>query len=239
MKTVFITGANKGIGLEVAKQLALLDHFVYLGSRDKTKGAEAIRVLNSQGITNVELVQIDISDDDSVVRARKTIEEKVTALDVLINNGGTAGEQPQNSSSYDISKLRELFNVNYFGVVHTTQQFIPLLERSDSPLIVNISSEVGSLTLNTSPARKDRWDIFNAYASSKTALNSFTIMLANEFRNTKFKVISVTPGYTATDINQHKGIKTIPEGAQPIVKAITSPTTETRKFYSSEGEVPW
>ena len=239
MKTVFITGANKGIGFETAKQLAQLGYFVYLGSRDKIKGTEAIKKLNDLGISNVEQIQIDIADIASIKQAKQNIETKVNSLDILINNGGIAGEQPQHISSFDIDKLRELFNVNYFGVVQTTQQFIPLLEKSDTPRIINVSSEVGSLTLNTSPDRKDRWDIFNAYGSSKTALNSFTVMLANEFRNTKFKVISVTPGFTATDINQHRGIKTVEEGASPIVRSVVSTDIETRKFYSEEGEVPW
>ncbi len=167
------------------------------------------------------------------------MKQKVSSLDILINNGGIAGEQPQNISSYGIDKLKNLFNVNYFGVVETTQQFMQLLEKSDAPHIINISSEVGSLALNTSADRKDRWDIFNAYGSTKTALNSFTVMLANELRGTKFRVNSVTPGFTATDINQHRGIKTVEEGASPIVRLAISEDTATRRFYSEEGEVQW
>ena len=239
MKTVFITGANKGIGLETARQLAELGYFVFLGSRDKVRGTEAVKKLNGLGIENIELIMIDIADLASVKQARQEIETKVSSLDILINNAGVAGEQPQNISSYSIEKLRDLFNVNYFGVVQTTQEFIPLLEKSAAPHIINVSSEVGSLTLNTSPDRKERWDDFNAYGSTKAAVNSFTIMLANEFRDTKFMVNSVTPGFTATDINQHQGTKTVEQGAYPIVQLALSADKATRKFYSENGEVFW
>jgi NAD(P)-dependent dehydrogenase (short-subunit alcohol dehydrogenase family) len=240
MRTVLITGANKGIGFETARQLAQLGYFVYLGSREIANGIEAVNKLNSIGLHNIETIQIDVSDKTSVINAKKELESKIELLDILINNAAITGEQPQNISTCDIEKYRKVFDTNYFGAIQTTQQFIPLLQKSALPIIINVSSEVGSLTMHTSEGRNPNWDFFNAYGSSKTALNSFTVMLANEFKNTNFKVNSVTPGYTATDLNDHKGIKTVEQGAKPIVKlAIMHSDGPTGKFFREEGEVPW
>jgi NAD(P)-dependent dehydrogenase (short-subunit alcohol dehydrogenase family) len=239
-KTALITGANKGIGFETAKQLAQLGYFVYLGCRDKTKGTEAINKLKDLGISNVEMIEIDVTKSNSIERAKLVLETKIGVLDVLINNSAITGEQPQNITTFNIEKLRKVFDTNYFGVIETTQQFIPLLMKSNLPIIVNVSSEVGSLTMHTSSGRNPNWDFYNAYGSSKTALNSFTVMLANEFRNTNFKINSVTPGYTATSLNDYMGIKTVEEGAMPIVKLATlNNDGPTGKFFRAEGEVPW
>jgi NAD(P)-dependent dehydrogenase (short-subunit alcohol dehydrogenase family) len=240
MKTVLITGANKGIGFETAKQLAKLNYFVYLGSREIKNGIEAINKLKNMGVSNVEALQIDVSNKASVVQARRELETKLEALDVLINNAGITGEQPQNISSCDIENYRKVFDTNYFGAIQTTQQFIPLLRKSKLPIIVNVSSEIGSLAMHTSKGRNPNWDFYNAYGSSKMALNTFTIMLSNEFRETNFKINSVTPGFTATDLNDHKGIKTVEEGARPIVKCATlDKDGPTGRFFKEEGEVQW
>jgi len=240
MKNVLITGANKGIGFETAKQLAQLGYFVYLGSRQIAKGIEAVNKLKSIGIQNVETIQIDISNKESVLQAKKGLASKIVCLDVLINNAAITGEQPQNISTTDIEIYRKVFDTNYFGTIQTTQQFIPLLQKSTLPIIINVTSEVGSLKMHTSEGRNPNWDFYNAYGSSKTAVNSFTIMLANEFRNTSFKINSVTPGYTATDLNDHKGTKTVEQAAKPIVKLATMNSDgPTAKFFREEGEVPW
>jgi Dehydrogenases with different specificities (related to short-chain alcohol dehydrogenases) len=240
MKTVLITGANKGIGFETAKQLAQLGYFVYIGSRNKTRGIEAVNKLNSLDIYNIETIEIDVTDIHSIVKAKQVLETEIEALDILINNAGIGGEQPQNSSSYNIDKLREVFNTNYFGAIQTTQQFIPLMEKSEAPHIINISSEVGSLTMNAASTRNPNWSSYNAYGSSKTALNAFTVTLANEFRDTKFRVNSVTPGGTATELNQFKGTRTVEEGARSIVKLATlSNKGITGKFYKDGKEVLW
>ncbi len=240
MKTVLITGANKGIGFETAKQLAKLNYFVYLGSRDKSKGLEAESKLKAAGTPNVEAIEIDVADLNSIKEARAALESKMEALDVLINNAGIAGEQPQNISEVDIEKLRQIFETNYFGAVQTTQQLLPLLQKAKEPVIINVSSEVGSLTMHTAPGRSPNWDNFHAYGSSKTALNSFTVMLANEFRDTSFSINSVTPGYTATDLNQFQGAKTAEQGAAPIVRLATQPDPGTTgKFFKEGGEVSW
>ncbi|HLY71417.1 MAG TPA: SDR family NAD(P)-dependent oxidoreductase [Puia sp.] len=239
MKNVMITGANKGIGLETAKQLAQLGYYVFLGIRDEQRGNDTINKLKAEGITNIEFVKIDVTDIMSVKQAKTMIEAKIEALDVLINNAAITGEQPQNISTTDVELYKKVFDTNYFGAIRTTQQFLSLLQKSMLPRIINISSEVGSLTMHSSPGRNPNWNLYNAYGSSKTALNSFTVMLANELRNTKFRVNSVTPGYTATDLNQYQGFKTVEEGARPIVKLVTEANVETGKFFKDGGEVAW
>ena len=240
MKNVVVTGANKGIGFEVAKQMAELGYFVYLGSRNEQKGLEAIRNLKKLNISNVELLQIDVSDLDSVKEAISKLSTKIDALDILINNAGIAGGQPQNISACETSVLKEIFNTNYFGAIQTTQLLFPLLQKSTQPVIVNVSSELGSLAMQTSEGRNPNWDNFPVYGSTKTALNTFTIHLAHEFRNTKFRINSVTPGFTATDLNGFTGIKTAAQGAKPIVKLATiGPEGPSGKFFKEEGEVPW
>ena len=238
MKTVLITGANKGIGFETSKQLAQLDYFVYLGSRDKAKGLDAINRLKELGISNVECIEIDVTDIHSVKQARQELESKIETLDVLINNAGIAGIMPQNISTGKMENLRNIFETNFFGAVQTTQQFIPLLQKSTKPVIVNVSSELGSLTIHNKRDRPN-YDFFDAYSCSKTALNAFTVMLANEFRDTNFKINSVSPGYTATDLNQYKGLQTAEQGAKFIVKYATLGSDGPTGGFFKEEEIPW
>lgn len=239
MKTVLITGANKGIGFETAKQLAQSGYFVYLGSRDKTKGLEALEKLKALGINNVDCIEIDVTNTDSIKSARKELEVKIQKLDVLINNAGISGGQNQNISTVEMENLRKVFDTNFFGAVQTTQQFLSLLKKSNEPRVVNVSSELGSLAVH-SDTQNSNFDIYDAYSSSKTALNAFTVMMANEYRNTNFKINSVTPGYTATDLNHHQGTQTVAEGAKAIVKyAAVDNNGPTGKFLNAAGEVEW
>jgi len=240
MKTVLITGANKGIGLETAKQLAQLNHYIYLGSRDKENGLEAIRQLKALGITNVETVVIDVADINSVREARAELEAKISSLDILINNAGIAGDQPQCLATDSVENLRRIFDTNFFGAVQTAQEFLPLLKRSAQGAIINVSSEIGSLAVHTALEKNPNRAKYHAYGSSKTALNAFTVMLANELSDTGISVNSVTPGYTATDLNQFQGAKTAEQGAIPIVKLATQTQPHvTAKFFKDGGEVGW
>lgn len=239
MKTVLVTGANKGIGFETARQMARMGYFVFLGCRNRDRGLDAVNELKQSGLSNVELIVIDVCDQGSIEQARATLESFVTSLDILINNAAITGGQPQEISTCEPMTLRQVFETNYFGVVQTTQQLIPLLRKSGGPVIVNVSSEVGSLTMQTSQDRNPNWDLFSLYGSSKVALNSFTVTLSNELRDTNFRVFSVTPGYTATDLNQHQGIKTVEEGASTIVKYATSQNSANGGFYREEGLVSW
>lgn len=238
MKTVLITGANKGIGFETAKQLAQLGYFVYLGHRDQKKGLHALNRLKDSGISNAELIEIDVTDIKSIKQARQELENKIEALDILINNAGIAGEQPQNISDVDIENLRKVFETNFFGAVQTTQQFINLLKKSSEPVIINVSSELGSLALHNR-TQNPNYKLYDVYSCSKTALNAFTVMLANEFRNTHFKINSVTPGYSATDLNQFKGTQTAEQGAKFIVRYATLNTVGATGKFFREDEIPW
>jgi len=240
MKTVLITGANKGIGFETAKQLAQLGYFVYVGSRDKTRGLDAINKLKNAGISNVEFIELDVTDINSIKQAKQELETKIEVLDVLINNAGISGEKPQNASGIELENVRKVFETNFFGVIQTTQQFINLLKKSDEPRIVNVSSELGSFAIQSNPDSEFYDYKLTAYCSSKIALNAFTVMLAYEFKNTNFKINSVSPGYTATDLNQYRGTQSVAQGASVIVKyASLDKNGETGKFYNEEGETAW
>ena len=238
MKTVLITGANKGIGFETAKQLAQSGYFVYAGSRDKAKGADAIKRLNGLGISNAAFVELDVTNIDSIEKAKQALEAKIGSLDVLINNAGISGGQTQNLSSIKMDDLRKVFDTNFFGAVQTTQQFIPLLKKSNTPRIVNVSSGLGSLTIH-SDTQNSNYKIYDAYSCSKTALNAFTVMLAYEFSGANFRINSVTPGYTATGLNQFKGPQTVEQGARAIVRYATTTEGVTGKFFKEEGEIAW
>lgn len=238
MKSVLITGANKGIGYETARQLAQLNYFVYVGSRNKSNGLEAIDKLKEEGINNVDLIEIDVTNVDSIDFAKKELEHKIHKLDILINNAGVAGPQPQNISEINIDSLRAVFETNFFGVVQTTQKFMPLLKKSLNPRIVNISSSLGSLTLHRSKQSANQ-SIYDAYSCSKTALNAFTVLLANELKESNFCVNCVAPGYTATDLNDFQGGQTVEEAAHTIVKVVTLNEVNSGHYFYKDGEYSW
>ena len=240
MRTVLITGANKGIGFETARQLAELGNFVYIGSRDANSGEKAVAQLKASGITNVAAITIDVTNAESIRQAKTVLDSQIESLDVLINNAGISGEQLQYLADYSMEGIRSLFDTNFFGAVETTQIMLPLLRKSSAAAIINVSSEVGSLTMNTSAERPPNWSNFSTYGASKTALNGFTVMLSNELRPQNIIVNSVTPGYTATDLNQFKGFKTVAEGAKPIVAlAMLTDRTVTGRFFKDGGEISW
>jgi len=236
-KTALITGANQGLGFETAKQLAKLGYYVYIGSRDKAKGIEAKQKLNDLGVTNVDFIEIDITDINSVKSARQRLEGKTEKLDVLINNAGIAGQQPQNLSFGNIEDLRKVFETNFFGAVQTTQQFIDLLKKSDEPRIVNVSSGLGSLTFHSS---SPDFGMYAIYSCSKTALNAFTVNLAKELKDTNFKINSVEPGFTATNLNNYEGTQTVEEAVGVIIKYATlDKDAPTGKFFNKDGAFDW
>lgn len=238
--TVLITGANKSIGFETARQLLQQGYFVYIGSRDIEKGQAAVAALQSDGYQDVDTVQLDVTDPDSVSQAFEVVAAKTGRLEVLINNAGVPGAIPQNASEVGSDNIRRVFETNFFGVIQTTQTFLPLLRKSANPRIVNVSSDLGSLANHSNPDYEFYHVKIMAYASSKTALNAFTVMLAYELGPEGFRVNSVNPGYTATDFNHHSGYKSVSEGAEVIVRYATiDGDGPNGKFFSDYGETAW
>jgi NAD(P)-dependent dehydrogenase (short-subunit alcohol dehydrogenase family) len=245
MKKVLITGANKSIGFETARQLLQKGYYIYLGSRTLENGQEAVEKLKAEGLDEVEAVQVDVTDLESVKAARAAIGEKTDVLDVLINNAGISGGMPQTPLSAPIEMFKSVYDTNVFGVVRVTQEFVDLLRKSAEPRIVNVSSSVGSLTLNSDP----NWAYYGlnagVYNSSKAALNMYTVKLAYELKDTPFKVNAVDPGYTKTDFNNHSGPGTVEDAAARVVKyAVIGADGPTGKYFSEEhtpvtGEIPW
>jgi NAD(P)-dependent dehydrogenase (short-subunit alcohol dehydrogenase family) len=245
MKTVLITGANKSIGFETARQLLQQGYYVYLGSRDIQKGQQAVSQLQAEGLTKVEPIEIDVDDLDSIKAAREVLGQKTSVLDVLINNAGIHGAMPNTALETDVSVFKQVFDTNVFGVISVTQAFIDLLKPSPEPRIVNVTSGLGSLTLHSDPAWKYYEVKPTAYVMSKAALNAYTLVLAHDLRDTAFKVNAVDPGYTATDFNNHSGPGTIPDAAARVVKAaVFGPDGPTGQFFSDDnvpetGISPW
>ena len=245
MKTVLITGANKSIGFETARQLLQQGYHVYLGSRDLEKGQQAVSQLQAEGFSNVEPIAIDVDDIESIKAAREVIGGKAKVLDVLINNAGISGGMPQTSLDTDINVFKQVFETNFFGVIAVTQTFVDLLKQSPEPRIVNVTSGLGSLTLHNDPSWKYYPYKAACYVSSKAALNAYTITLAYDLWDTPFKVNAVDPGYTATDFNHHSGPGTVPDAAARVVKAaMLGADGLTGQFFSDDnapdtGISPW
>lgn len=245
MKSVLITGANRSIGLETVKQLSKKGLFVYLGSRDLEKGKAAVKELNENGFENIQAIEIDVTNSDSILAAKKIVESEQGKLDILINNAGILGTNPQPASDTPIEEIQKVFDTNFFGVINVTQAFLELLKKSDSPRISNITSGLGSLTLHSDPNWKYYGIKTASYGTSKAALNAYTIALAHELRELPFKVNVIDPGYTATDFNHHSGPLTVESAASFIVKhTLTDQEAPTGKFFSNDiedetEESPW
>ena len=235
MKSALVTGANKGIGLEVAKRLAQQGFFVYIGSRNLESGQAAVQQLKATGLTALEAVQLDVTSPDSIRAARATIGAKTPVLDVLVNNAGISGGMAQEALQATLEQFRAVFETNVFGVAGVTQAFIDLLSAAPQPRIVNVSTAMASLTMYADLDNEHFAYRFPVYQASKTALNMYTINLAYELRGTPFKVNAVCPGYTKTDFTGHQGTSTVAEAGERIVKyALLSPDGPTGKFFSEE-----
>lgn len=243
MKSALVTGANKGIGFEVAKLLAQKGFFVYLGSRNLESGLSAVEKLKADGISGVEAVQLDVTDSASVDAARILIGQKTEVLDLLVNNAGISGGYGQSALTSSIDQFNLVYDTNVFGVVRITQAFIDLLKKSSEPRIVNVSTAMASLTV-AADLKSSPYTRMVVYQSSKTALNMYTVNLAYELRDTPFKVNAVCPGYTQTDFTGHQGTSTVEQAGQRIVKyAIIDQDGPTGQFFSEEyfpeSNCPW
>lgn len=237
-KVALITGANKGIGLEIARQLGHSGLTVLVGARDAARGEAAARTLRNEGV-DARFVAVDVTEQGSIEAAAQTIEAEFGRLDVLVNNAGVALEAAA-ASEADLEVLRRTFDTNFFGVIAVTQALLPLIRNSEAGRIVNLSSGLGSLT-EMSDSSYPFYPVNSfGYNASKTALNAFTVSLAKELRDTPIKVNSANPGYTATDMTGHNGLQTVSEGARAAVNlALLSEDGPNGGFFDDAGSLAW
>jgi len=238
-KIALVTGANKGIGFEAARQLAKQGITVLLGARNAERGEEAAAKLRGENL-DAHFIHLDIQDAATHQAAAQVIEEKFGKLDILVNNAGIALDAGEKPSEVSQDLLRKTFDTNFFGTIAVTQAFLPLVKKSNAGRIVNVSSGLGSLTQNSDP----NWEFYEAkplaYNASKTALNAFTVILAHELKDTAIKVNSADPGFTATDLNGHQGYKTVEQGASIITDlAILPANGATGSYFDDQGVLPW
>jgi NAD(P)-dependent dehydrogenase (short-subunit alcohol dehydrogenase family) len=237
-KIALVTGANKGLGYEIACALASGGALVLLGCRDKAKGAEAARRIESSG--SAIPIELDVTRIGTIAAAAQHIETTYGRLDILVNNAGVSLEPRSSPSAANVDRIREVFETNVFGAIAVTTAMLPLLRRSKAGRIVNMSSSLGSLTLTSDPAAP--WSRFGllGYNTSKTALNGITVQFANELRDTPIKINAACPGYVATDLNGHSGYRSPAEGARIAVALANLPADgATGGLFNDEGRVPW
>lgn len=238
-KVALVTGANKGIGLEVARQLATHGYTVWLGARDAERGTAAADALRATGL-DVRFLSLDVTSDESVRGAAETVGAECGEIDALVNNAGVALERGTPPSEVDLATVRATYDVNVFGCMRVTQAFLPLLKRSAAPRIVMVSSDMGSHANRTDPDFPYLGLNPMGYISSKAALNAVTIAFANELKGSAVKVNAANPGFTATDLNGHQGIRSVEQGAAPIVALATLPEEgPTGTFLGVDGPEPW
>jgi len=233
-----VTGANKGIGYAIAAGLGALGWRVGVGARDEQRCKDAVAKLRAAG-TDAFAVPLDVTDDASVTAAAQLIDERAGRLDVLVNNAGIAGGWPENPSTIDLDTVRRLLETNVIGVIRVTNALLPLLRHSAHPRIVNQSSHVASLTLQTTPD-VDLGGISAAYAPTKTYLNALTIQYAKELTDTPILINNACPGYVATDLNAFAGTQTPAQGAAIAIQLATLPDDgPTGQLFDDNGVVPW
>jgi len=244
-----VTGANQGIGLQIAKELAAHGFTVLVGSRNIEKGKIAAKSIG----TAAHAVQLDVTDHASITAAAERIRSEFGRLDVLVNNAAISNTsklpgmsveeyaQLTRPSNVSLDEVRAVWETNVFGVLAVTQALLPLLREAPSARIVNVSSGVGSLTMNADSAYPYRSVYGPVYPASKTALNAMTLALAIELESTRIKVNAVSPGFTKTNLNDYEGTETVEEGAREAVRvALLGPDGPTGTFtHSKLGALPW
>ena len=247
-KIALITGANKGIGFETARQLAQKGMTVLLGSRDQQRGERAAAILRSEGL-DARTIVLDVTKHETIHAVAQDVAQNYRRLDILINNAGvllpnaatiSAGQSVRPPSECSLQSLRDTFETNFFGAFMVTKAFLPLLRRSPAGRIVNVSSMQGSLHLKADYGRDTGHQLFLAYCTSKTALNAMTAVLANELRDTPIKINSICPGYVDTDLSSHHGTKSPAEAAKVPVHFATLPDDgPSGGFFDENGTIPW
>ncbi|MCW2759698.1 MAG: short-chain dehydrogenase/reductase [Nocardioidaceae bacterium] len=234
--TALVSGANKGIGFETTRQLLAAGWTVWLGARDAVRGQEAADKLTAEGHPGtVRQLTLDVTDDSSVAAAVETVTE--TGLDVLVNNAGIAGglTPPAETTAADFLPV---YGVNVLGPVRMTHAFLPLLEKSEHPRIVNVSSGLGSFAITNEPGRIESTIYGLVYPSSKSALNMITTMYAKALPHLRINVVD--PGYTATDLNGNSGTQPVEVGAAPVIAAaMIAKDGPTGGYFGNDGPLPW
>jgi NAD(P)-dependent dehydrogenase (short-subunit alcohol dehydrogenase family) len=233
-----ISGANKGIGYEIAHGLAAKKITVLVGARDEARGQAAVEKLKTEG-ADARFVKLDVTDASTVKGAAERIEKEFGRLDILINNAGVAewGFKP---SDVELAKVREVYETNFFGPVALIQAMLPLRKKSKHGRIVNVSSSLGSLTLSSDLSSPFADFLALGYNTSKSALNSMTIQFAKELKDTPIKVNAICPGYCATDINGNSGPRSAAQGAFAAIQYATiGDDGPTGGYFNEEGRIPW
>lgn len=238
-KIALVTGANKGLGKEISRQLAAKQVLVLMGARDRDRGEKATADLEAQGL-NVEFIELDVTSQQVVDAAAAEIDRRYGRLDILVNNAGVALDWlPGSELTMEI--LQKTFDTNFFGAFRVSKAMLPLLKKSQGGRIVSLTSGNGSFGFVANPdvPLPDRRTIL-AYASSKAALNMMTVRLANELKASGIKVNAADPGFTATDMNQHRGTRTAEEGAAtPVLLALLPDEGPTGGVFGNDGPEPW
>jgi len=238
-RIALVTGANKGIGLEIARQLAEAGTNVIIGARNLARGRAAADGLSAQGLT-VEAIRIDLNDTDSISAAAETIRDRHGRLDILVNNAGIVDAEDGPPTSASPEAARRIMETNFIGTLAVTQAMLPLLRLSVAGRIVNMSSSLGSLAVNGDPTSPYYSARLIGYNASKAALNMLTVQLAAELRDTPIVINSVSPGYVKTDLTGHTGFMTPEEGARlPVEYALLGKDAVSGRFVEPAGETPW
>ena len=237
-KVALITGANKGIGFEVARQIARAGWTVLAGARNEELGKQAAAKLQAEGLA-VQFIHIDLTALPTALTAAETIRSQFGKLDLLINNAAIAGAGDGPPSKVSVEALQVVMQTNFVGTVAVTQAMLPLLQQAGKAQIINVSSELGSVSMHTDPNWKYAPVKLLAYCASKAALNMFTVQLAYEVRDANLAVNSVNPGYTATDLNGNSGPQTLEQGAAEIVRVALLDPPVSCKFLETAGAIPW
>ncbi len=234
-KFAFVTGANKGIGLDIVRQLAENDYYVFLGARNEELGMQAVESL---GLSNVMFIPVDVANTESIQNSFAKINKVTEQLDLLINNAGIAPDFHILPSEIKLETIRQAFEVNFFGTFQMIQTFLPLVKKSERGKIINITTDMASQTLF------DRGETASinilGYNSSKTANNSLTLTFGKEFESNGPEIFGVTPGFTTTDLNGNTpGGKTTAEGAKIITDFALSNINYNGKILNAKGIIPW
>jgi NAD(P)-dependent dehydrogenase (short-subunit alcohol dehydrogenase family) len=243
-----VTGANQGIGLQIAKDLVGHGFTVLVGSRNFERGETAAKEIGP----DARALQLDVTDQASITAAAERIRKELGRLDVLVNNAAISNTSKRTDisiqeyakltrpSNVSLEEVRAIWDTNVFGVLAVTQGMLPLLRESPAGRIVNVSSTVGSLTRNSDPANVYRAIFGPGYSASKTALNAMTVAMAIELESTNIKVNAACPGYTKTNLNNYSGTRTVEEGAREAVRlALLGPDGPHGTFSNDDGPIPW